>query len=253
MQRGFSRGWSIFRHPAWLGRPELALAFSLLCGTDFYFVAARHPQTPAGSLLNFVRVTSPGNDCGCSVSIASIYDAPEGPRLLSDEDSADELTRLYATSPDRMYAVYVGCDNVHAGLIAPWWSRSSVHFQLSGENDARPSAAVEAFARQRLKAKYFAGVADYNVRFLSDPDPVTGENILGNMVWWGIGHDLIFLGASAFAVANLACAPGYLRRRRTERRLQRHECPKCRYQLGGLPSATLACPECGQPLPAGNR
>jgi hypothetical protein len=124
-----------------------------------------------------------------------------------------------------MYAVYIGSDTVDIGLIAPWWSRSPIRFEVSGENEAPPTAAVETFARRTLRAKYAAHVPNYNVCFLSDPDPMTGNVVLGNTVWWGIGHDLVFLLTSAFAAANVACVPRHLRRRRTGRRLQRCECP----------------------------
>ncbi len=250
MRRALSRAWTTFRQPAWIGSPALALALSLLCGIDFYFVADRHSETPAGGLLNFVRDASTGDYCNCSESIASIYDAPEGPRLVSDEDSADELTRLYAEYPDRMYEVYLDSDTLDVGLIAPWWSRSPIRFGVTGWSEAPPSAAVETFARRTLSAKYAAHVPYYNVRFLSDPDPMTGTVFLGNMVWWGIGHDLVFLVTSVFAAANVACLPGYLRRRRTARRRRRCECPKCRYLLVGLPLGAASCPECGEPIPA---
>lgn len=236
--------------PAWLGRPEVALTLSLLCVADFYLIADRHPETPAGKLLNVVRRTPLDRDCGCGESIASIYDGPDGPRLLSDEDSADELTRLYATAPEHMYAVYSSEHDVTIGLIAPWWSRSPVHIEISGENDSPPPAPVESFARRTLKSKLFAHTPQSNVRFLADPDPLSAEMLRANTVWWGIGHDAAFLATSAFAAANVLCVPGYVKRRRSSKRLQRQECPRCRYSLSGLPPDTTSCPECGAVIPA---
>jgi len=68
----------------------------------------------------------------------------------------------------------------------------------------------------------------------------TGRELEGLLRWPALAHDAIVL---VLLHIGLLCGTKLLYSARADRRIRRGLCPKCRYDLAGVPADT--CPECG--------
>jgi hypothetical protein len=163
---------------------------------------------------------------------------------LDPSDSADPLVRAVATRPERVVLLRERWKRECHGLLAPWVSsveyvRLTECMSESSSPPARPVEELEAVLRSATRESGLDLLGDR----LSQPAPRIVRTV--HPLW--ILHDVAFVCLAGVLVSALMRAPGALRQRRDARGRTRGACPKCGYDLAGLPKVegTVRCPECG--------
>ncbi|MBY0262015.1 MAG: hypothetical protein K2Q20_06705 [Phycisphaerales bacterium] len=152
---------------------------------------------------------------------------------------------LVPPGPDQPAAVFfLTFSRSPRGLWSPTWMIGPT-FRWSPSETAvyqttpwPPDAAINAF-REHLRLQYTpAAISDLDAA-------IAAGGVVRRTLWSGYLHNTAALMLGALTVFSALRSAALLR---LAARLARSLCPRCRYDLIGLPSTALTCPECGTPF-----
>jgi hypothetical protein len=251
------RTWRTLRHP---------LALPLWAGVLLWSMRTLQIQRLRSdslslSTLGWLLDSVAGSNAGAPVNdtfeheLYAVRDPGHWRIIDTNVDSADELTRLLSSEPERVVQVNVELVTISSGLVActARETRDRVTFapfsSWTPSDDDREQMRRAAVDHAILR---FPGPALDNDQVNRVARLRAADTGGSARVWSGYAVNVGLVVGGVMTMLTLARAitatPGWPRRVRNRRRVASGRCVRCAYPVRDLPSGV--CPECGTPVSA---